>query len=121
MDALLDHFGSTLVQRVRDKAIQDWDMILDGRMKDSNSLGIRHRLSGLSKEQLQIVSWLIPQVVDTTLHHLLWTLEQEESIKVSVQVGAERLEDVSQSSDGLSGELPSEEGWIARFSKQRRT
>lgn len=118
IQAALDHFGSLLATRVRDEAISDWDMILDGRMKDAGSQAIRAQLERLqmSEDQLDCLRRLIPKVIDTTLHHLLWTLEQEESIDVAVKTPAGAVPSLREVSDGLAGELY---GWIPRFSKER--
>lgn len=114
----LDRFGEVLIRRVRDAAIIDWDKIIDGRMKDDGSKAIRAELSrrAFNKEQIDAVLWLVPQIVDETLHHLLWTLEQEETINISVTGGDECVDSLREESDGLAGEL---DGWIPRFSTQR--
>ncbi len=115
---VLDHFGNVLARRVRDEAISDWDMILDGRMKDASSQAIRAELERLqlSNEELEFLRRLIPRIVDTTIHHLLWTLEQEESIDIAVKTAVDAVPSLREVSDGLAGELY---GWIPRFSKQR--
>lgn len=116
---LLDRFGELLMKRVRDEAITDWDMIVDGRMKDTRSQEIRKQLSGFSQEQIGILKELYPQVVDTVLHHLLWTLEQEDSVDVIVKDDDKGTCNIRETSDGLPGELYSEDGWIMRYSKER--
>lgn len=116
---VLDPLGEVLMRRVRDEAILDWDMIIDGRMKSPRAQHLRAVLSQFSPEELAIVSSLVPRIVDTTLHHLLWALDQEASLRLAVKTGAGELPDVRAVSDGLPGELYTEDGWIARFSKQR--
>lgn len=120
--AALDRFGELLMRRIRDEAISDWDMILDGTMKDERSQKVRAELAGLDFDSSQVafIRWLIPQVVDTTLHHLLWTLEQEETVNVAVKTEGAEIASLREASDGLAGELYSEDGWIARFSKERK-
>jgi predicted PhzF superfamily epimerase YddE/YHI9 len=115
----LDYFGELLITRVRDKAILEWDMIVDGKMKDASSKEIKKNLMKFNAEQIDLVRRLIPQIVDTTLHHLLWTLEQEKSIDVAVKTDSEVVPSIREISDGLAGELYTEDGWIMRFSKQR--
>ena len=43
-ETALDYFGEVLVRQVRDQAVADWDMIIDGRMKDAASEQIRRKL-----------------------------------------------------------------------------
>lgn len=114
----LDHFGDLLAKRVRDEAISDWDMILNGQMKDAESAEIAGRLTklNLSDSQRAFIIDLIPRVVDTTLHHLLWTLEQEDTVDVAVKTPEGVVPSLRDASDGLAGELY---GWIPRFSRQR--
>lgn len=117
-ESALDTFGQMLMSNVRDEAISDWKMIIDGRMKDESSERVRTTLASLSNAQRDAVLRLIPQVVDTVLHHLLWTLEQTENVNVSVQSNDEFVPSLREASDGLSGELYSDEGWIARYSSE---
>lgn len=111
----LDQFGEILMQRVRDEAIEQWEMTLDGKMKSENS----QRLYSLvaASGQSQLINELVPQIVDTTLHHLLWTLEQEDSIDISVSNDDKRVS-LKALSDGLPGELYTVDGWISRFSNK---
>ena len=115
----LDKFGQLLIKRVRDEAVTDWKMMIDGRMKGASAEKVREFLGRLSEAEKKLFSQLIPGVVDTVLHHLLWTVEQESDLYVGVETdnGIENLREIS---DGLPGELYSDEGWIARFSKEHR-
>src|SRR5512138_1067219 len=108
------------MQRVRDEAISDWDMILDGRMKDEHSQRLRGEFARLDLQAQAFISTLVPQIVDTTLHHLLWTLEQVDTVRVAVETADEPVPDIKEVSDGLSGEVYGPDGWMARFSSQRR-
>jgi hypothetical protein len=112
----LDRFGELLMSRVRDEAIVDWDMILTGQMKDRDSQRISNAIDQLSPSVKALISELVPQIVDTALHHLLWTIEQNDTVEVRVQ-GIDGGEvNIAEASDGLSGELYD---WLPRFSKQR--
>jgi hypothetical protein len=54
------------------------------------------------------------------LHYLLWTLEQD-SARVSVDVRMETgvVSNMAEVSGDFPAELYDENGWIARFSKER--
>ncbi|NQX66670.1 epimerase [Paenibacillus alba] len=114
----LDTFGEILINKVRDVAIHNWDNIIDGNMKGQRAKEIREKLSIFNDEQIEVLKDVFPMVVDSTLHHLLRTLEQEDAIELSVEVEqkAKRIRDIS---DGLAGELYTEDGWIMRFSNKR--
>jgi len=116
---ILDEFGEIIISRVRDKAINEWEMILNGRMKGISATQIRNLLSGYSVEEIHILEEIIPQVVDTTLHHLLWTFDQFDNLKLLLLDKDGTTCDVKESSDGLPGELYGDLGWIKRFTKKR--
>lgn len=109
------------MRRVRDKAISDWDKIVGGEMKGASAERVRHVLTQCSPKEIEVLRWLVPQVVDTTLHHLLWALEQDDHVKVAVETDDSVTASISEESDGLPGELYGDRGWIARLSEQRRT
>lgn len=117
--AALELFGRLLMTKVRDKAILEWKMISDGRMKGESAPKIREILDTFSAEQREAFLLLVPQIVDTTLHHLLWTLEQQEDVMVHVRAGEQDVPDLKEVSDGLAGELYTDEGWIARYSREK--
>lgn len=115
----LDQFGEILISRVRDKSIKEWDMIIDGRMKGVSSDRIRNTLSCYNKTQIEALGVIMPQIVDTVLHHLLWTIEQSNIINLNIVDENGAACNIREASDGLSGELYSEDGWINRFSQER--
>lgn len=119
MNKALDYFGQILMEKVRDQTITEWDRTFNGEMKGITAQKVRKALSGLNAEQIEVIRWLIPKIVDLSLHNLLWTLEQDESINVTVKTDSEKVSSIRDVSDGLAGELYTEEGWIMRFSKQR--
>jgi hypothetical protein len=113
----LDLFGEILMEKVRDFTIEVWEKTIKGEMKSEESQKL-HRLISDSG-QSELIKDLVPEIVDTTLHNLLWMLEQEELINVTVNVdGDEKQASLKEESDGLAGELYTEDGWIYRFSKK---
>ena len=113
--AALDCFGELLMTRVRDKAISQWRRVVTGQMAADEAEA--KKLARLDPAAQSVFLSLVPNVVDTVLHHLLWTLEQSEDVRMLVQAGNEQIDSLADESDGLAGELYSEHGWIARFSK----
>lgn len=118
-NAALEKFGYILMRKVRDEAVTDWKMIIDGRMKGELAEKIRLILRGFSEYERKLLLLIIPAVVDTVLHHFLWTAEQNSDLQVAIRMEDDfkRIHDLS---EGLPGELYSDEGWIARFSKEDR-
>jgi hypothetical protein len=117
--AALDKFGQLLMRDVRDEAITDWKMIIDGRMKGDLAEKIREMLRNVSETDRKVLLQLIPGVVDTVLHHLLWTTEQQSDLQVGIKID-DRIEELREISDGLPGELYTDDGWISRYSREDR-
>lgn len=115
---VLDYFGQLLIENIRDEAIDDWERIFQGKMKDKESRKIAETLSTFSPEQVQFIINLLPKVVDTSLHHFLWTLEQKEDIELLVKAKENKYFNIREISDGLAGELYTDDGWISRFSNK---
>jgi hypothetical protein len=120
-NAALDLFGSFLISNVRDRTISGWSTIFDGKMKGERATRITQLFTGFTEGQIAAIRLLIPQVVDSALHNLLWALEQTQNVRVGIKSGDVEVPSINEVSDGLAGELPSSEGWIARFSKHPPT
>src|SRR2546423_496034 len=92
-DEALDRFGEFLMHRVRDQAIADWDSIIAGKMKSDRARELHERMKVLSPDAIEAIRALIPQVVDSTLHQLLWGLEEVDDISVEV-AGGDKVHDL---------------------------
>lgn len=114
----MDMYGKALMSEVRDETISQIDRTIDGKMRDESSQLIKEKLSQFNSDQLETLKWLVPQIVDLSLHNLLTMIEQSEVVKIMVIDGKNNV-DINQVSDGLAGELYTEDGWIARFSQER--
>ncbi|SDT15088.1 hypothetical protein SAMN05444162_3244 [Paenibacillaceae bacterium GAS479] len=118
----LDLFGEIVITQVRDKAILHWEKVLSGMMKDEGSKKLFNELKNIIPEDHQdrFVD-ISSQIVDTTLHYLLLAIEEEREINVSIKNEDGELIEVKELSDGLPGELYSEEGWIIKYSEKRES
>ena len=119
MSKQLDHFGQSLMSSVRDEAIEQWQSLIDGKLKGDTAKRLRPEIAAMTAEDRALLKRLVPRIVDTTLHHLLWSLEQSDDIRVAVELD-KRTVNVAEESDGLPGELQGSNGWIARFSRYGR-
>jgi hypothetical protein len=113
----LDRFGEAIVRDVRDEAIADWHKIVNNQMKSERAQRLRDQLSNFSEEQRAALLAVVPGIVDTVVHHLMQCLEDNDDIEVSVTIDGQRVQSLREVRDGLAGELYSEQGWIARFSR----
>lgn len=102
---------------VRDETLSKFDAIAGGQLKSERALRLRKALDALTAEQVDGVKAVMAGVVDDTMHHLLWMLEQDDEQCRLLYGDSTSEHDLVEISDGLSGELYSEDGWIARFSQ----
>ena len=114
MSDKVELFGKILISEVRDETISSLDMMISGKMQGVTAKAIREKLVSFDKEQLEVLEWLLPKVVDLNLHNMLFMLEEHDNITVVVD-----NEDIKSTSDGLAGELYTEDGWISKFSNER--
>jgi hypothetical protein len=114
--AALDAFGRLLMARVRDASIVEWDGIIDGGATSPAEKRLHELLKTFDAQQRDAIRELLPQIVDTTLDHLLWTLEQVKWVDVAVQTEKGTVPSIRDVSDGLAGE---KYYWIPKFSEQR--
>lgn len=114
MDDKLNYFGKILISDVRDRTIHGFDMRITGMMKDEDSQKLYEEIKKMDNKQIELIKKIIPQIVDLSLHNMLCMIE--ENTKIKVQIENECIDKIS---DGLAGELYSEDGWIQRFSKER--
>ena len=68
----------------------------------------------MNDEQKSLISDIIPQIVDLSIHNMLCLFEEHDEFQIIVD--GENIADIS---DGLSGELYTSDGWIEKFSEQR--
>jgi len=114
----LARLGRLIVEQVRDTTIQQWDRKVDDDLR-GESPEARALVSGLGPDGKKLLREIIPEVVDTTLHYMMFLLEQGDFHGLTLALTTEdgdTCPNVSEVSDGLSGDLLS---WTPAFSKQR--
>ena len=109
----LDYFGKRLIEEVRDRVIRGMKLRMQGQMKDIDSKKLEENISVLNENGRQIIENIIQQTVDLALHNILCLIDEDKYINITVN--GKSISDVS---DGLSGELYTEDGWIQRYSKE---
>ncbi|HEY7093628.1 MAG TPA: hypothetical protein VH393_10635 [Ktedonobacterales bacterium] len=112
----LEFFGQLLMEHVRDQAIRDSARLLDRRTNSTIAAQVTEIISSFDDEDVSVVKRLIPIIVDATLHHLLWTLEQWPNVRVAIATDSGSIDDIRTATLGeLQGYLYD---WIPRFSEE---
>jgi len=115
MDDNLSSFGELFIGKVRDNSIFVIEGVISGHMKSPIDKQLHDKVSKFSKEDLQLLKDFLYRMVDLTLHNTLLMLEENsEWVLANSNLEVININDLS---DGLTGELYSDEGWIRRFSK----
>ena len=110
----LDLFGKTLIQEVRDRSIETMEWSFMGTARAPYQQELMAALQKLEPSDLDLCFQAVLLAVD---HTLALFEEGESDFAVALKID-HSLEDISTTSDGLKGELYTEEGWVARFSKK---
>ena len=108
----LEFFGKALVREVRDRSIDDWNLLIEKEMHGWEE--VLSHIEGKTPEQA--VKNVAPMLVDKVLHNLLFLIDTSSEIKLSYKCNDGKFVDLADESDGLAGELPTKDGWIKRFS-----
>jgi hypothetical protein len=115
----LAHFGKILVKDVRDYSIRQLDRKVDQGLGDDDDVRARALLEKLGPEAKELLKTLIPELVDTTLHYVMWMFEHptHNGIRLSVTLpSGETVPDLNAVSDGLAGDLVA---WVPAYAKER--
>jgi len=114
MDRRLDAFGKLVMVKMRDRALDDFEMMAVGHWKAPSRRKLQGALAKLDAKQKDVVRRTVRAAVDTAIHDFLFALQEAGDAKeIAVVIGGK---DIASLSDGLQGEPFGEDGWQARFS-----
>ena len=116
----LESAGKTLIEMVRDESIGKSQDVLAGNIKSQQAQLIHQKLSHLEQPEKDAIIEFMRLSVDSTLHSLLWMVEESPELDLVVYCGDSKKY-LSEESDGLSGELYGEDGWIEKYSNYPST
>ncbi|MGZ3759795.1 MAG: hypothetical protein ACXVAY_12940 [Mucilaginibacter sp.] len=119
MDALekLESFGKEIIDNLRDASIDEYLAIKNGEMKSLDAQNIFKIYTSIDKVHHDKVDVIVLNIIDRVLNNALWMFEQSKAFTISEKGLIDPKEDIVEISDGLSGELYSEDGWIEKYSK----
>lgn len=112
----LEEFGKGLMENVRDEVIAFLERLTSGRMADVTSKAFYLRFCTLDSQEAEIAKDLALQAADAAIAQFLYYLEAYDLDLLARDSSGEK-HDIVATSDGLVGELYTEDGWVARFSQ----
>ena len=115
-----DFFGKELMYSVRDPSISRFEDILNGKLKSKELIELTNKLNDFNEPEREFIKKLVITVVDNVIYNFLNMLEEnEDTLTLLVNNEGGEKEDIVGLSDGLSGELFTNDGWIGKFSHYR--
>ena len=112
----LDKFGKFITANLRDKAIEQNEMLLKGAWKGKAIQSLQSRLTMLPETEKQLIREMVADLVDIAMHDVLCAIQEAHDRELGIEVVVDG-ENVAQQSGMLHGEHLGEGGWVARFSK----
>ncbi|HHF2878686.1 TPA: hypothetical protein ACPJZX_004504 [Vibrio diabolicus] len=109
----IDEFGQLISKDLRDSALERCVDILEKKLKSEDCIEINDSLSNLTEDQISAIKRLVTNCVDTGIHDFLYSIEVVQD-ELSVSVNGE---EIVKQSDGLNGEIFTEDGWFAKYSR----
>ncbi|WP_141225120.1 hypothetical protein [Paenibacillus sp. yr247] len=87
-----------------------------GKWKAPSLQLIQSQLEQFSEEQKEIIHKVVISCIDRGLHDLLFGLQEAHELGDKIEMFVDDV-NLAEVSDGLHGELFTEDGWYHRFSK----
>ena len=112
----LDKFGKFFVQNTRDQALLDYEKIIANKWKAPALIELQNEVSKMDADSKKIMSEVIDRIIITTMFNFLVSIQQSHDINEGIEVICDG-ESIAEISDGLHGELFSDEGWIKKYSR----
>ncbi|MDB5123562.1 MAG: hypothetical protein JWP94_1691 [Mucilaginibacter sp.] len=113
----LESLGKEIIENLRDLSIEEYLAIKKGSLKSRDAQNIYKIFSSVNKKDQDKIDKIVFNVIDRVLHNALWMFEQSKDFTITDKNLISPNEDIVEESDGLSGELYSEDGWIEKYSK----
>ncbi|HKB40580.1 MAG TPA: hypothetical protein VKD72_29410 [Gemmataceae bacterium] len=111
-----EKFGAFVVAKLHDASIDFFDRLAQGHWKAPRLQALQAALATFTDEQRAIVRRSVLAVLETGLHNFLTALDEARYCGEGIAVVVDGC-DIAEQSDGLSGELYGETGWLARYRK----
>lgn len=100
----------------RDETIKMFHAIVEGSIRSERAQRLHEEFATLGSEGAEKAEHLTRAFIDETLHNVLWMFERSDRFDVVERRPDGAIVSVKGASDGLSGELYTADGWLARFS-----
>lgn len=111
----LDKFGQFVVLNLRDRLLEQNEMLMRGKLKGRAIQELQERVAALNDDQRKVVRAVLVDAIDTAIHDFLFAIQDAHDRNLGVEVFVDG-ENVAEVSGVLNGEHLGEDGWIRRYS-----
>jgi hypothetical protein len=112
----LEKFGLFIVSNMRDKAIGQFQMLINGDLVSKEYQAIYRQLNYIEGLDKKVLEEIIMDTVDTAIHDFLAALQEAHEFNEGIAVLSDG-ENVAEKSGSLNFEPFTDDGWINKYSK----
>jgi len=111
----LDIFGEFLMKHFRDNAIHTVEALIAGKMNAPSLHSLQAAFGAMGDADQGILKKTCMESFDAGLHDFVFALQEASDNNQNIKVLVNGR-NVAELSDGLQGELFTEDGWLAKYS-----
>jgi len=112
----LDTFGQIVVENLRDRAIEFYDILAAAQWKAPSLFNLQEELKTLGEHERTLLRRCIIAALEHGIHDFLFSLQEDRPGIAHVEIFVDGVS-IIPLSDGLQAEIFGEDGWFDRFSK----
>ncbi|HET8687916.1 MAG TPA: hypothetical protein VFM18_14840 [Methanosarcina sp.] len=112
----LEKFGLFIVTNMRDKALDQFQMLINGELASQEYQELYKKLNSTSNIDVNVLKEIVMDTVDTALHDLLVALQEAHEFNEGIAVFSGE-DNIAEESGSLNFEPFTEDGWIKKYSK----
>ncbi len=113
----LELFGKEFITKVMDFSLNEYQMIKTGKMRSQQAKEISSIISSFNPVDEEKIDSIVLDVIGRLMHNTLRMFEESKGFSIADKKVIPGGEDILEISDGLSGELYGENGWVEKYSK----
>ncbi len=117
----LDLLGRIVTEEIRDNSIRNIDRYLEGNFKGKYAKFVRSVFERNLSSPESLMREMIPLIVDETIDIFLQVLDLKmKQISIHINMNGKSVSPY-EFTDALEAEYLPDDGWVANYSKERRT
>ncbi len=111
----LQKFGEFIIHNLFDKGIECYTQLSENQLKSPLTKQLRNDIKELNEEQLALMRKVVFEVMTTAMHDFLFALQERNDLENDISINVDEI-NIAEESDGLHGEIFTDEGWIKIYS-----